>query len=265
MPRPGDLRDWIERLPENGRYVFTRAEATGASGGVSAAASKMTLYRLEEKGRIVRPRRDFFVLVPPDYRSAGSPPASWFIDDLMRHLGRRYYVGLLTAAALHGAGHQRPMVFQVIADGAEREIEVGRVRIEFHVSRRVEEAATLPVQTVTGSMVVATPETTAFDLVRFPAAAGYWSNIATVLSELAEKLSPAALADASARVAQTDVQRLGWMLDFVEQCELANSLAGVLDGKRLQPTRLSAADAADPALLDPRWRVLVNADVEPDL
>lgn len=43
-------------------------------------------------------------------------------------------------------------------------------------------------------MQVATPETTAFDLVRFPAAAGYWSNIATVLSELAEKLDPEPLA-----------------------------------------------------------------------
>jgi hypothetical protein len=64
---------------------------------------------------------------------------------------------------------QQPMAFQVIAEAAERDIEVGRVRIEFHVGIRFEGAATQSLQTETGTMHVATPETTAFDLVRFPA------------------------------------------------------------------------------------------------
>ena len=68
----------------------------------------MTLYRLERSGAIVSPRRRF-VVVPGGYCSAGGPPAIWFIEDLMRHLGRRYYVALLSAAALHGAGHQQPV------------------------------------------------------------------------------------------------------------------------------------------------------------
>jgi predicted transcriptional regulator of viral defense system len=247
------LHDWIEALPEDGRYVFTRAETTGVTDA-SDAAIKMTLYRLKRSGAIVSPRRDFFVVVPREYRSAGCPPATWFIDDLMRHLGRRYYVALLSAAALHGAGHQQPMAFQVIADAAERDIEVGRVRLEFHVSNRFEGAATQSMQTETGTMIVATPETTAFDLVRFPAAAG-----------LSEKLDPEALAAGADRVSRSDVQRLGWLLDFVEESALADCLATTLADKRLLPTPLTAArDAAD-APLDPRWRVLVNDDVEPDL
>jgi hypothetical protein len=94
-------------------------------------------------------------VVPREYRAAGCPPASWFIDDLMRHMGRRYYVGLLTAAALHGAGHQQPMAFQVMADSAERDIEVGRVRIDFHMSSVFDGAATEPMQTETGTMLLA--------------------------------------------------------------------------------------------------------------
>jgi hypothetical protein len=47
------------------------------------------------------------VVVPPEYREAGCPPASWFIHDLMRFLGQPYYVALLTAAAIHGAAHQQ--------------------------------------------------------------------------------------------------------------------------------------------------------------
>jgi len=136
MAQSGSLRSWIEALPEHGRYVFTRAEAGAVADGTDSAI-KMALYRLKRAGAIVSPRRDFYVVVPREYRSAGAPPATWFIDDLMRHLGRRYYVALLSAAALHGAGHQRPMAFQIITDAAERDIEVGRVRIDFHVSRRL--------------------------------------------------------------------------------------------------------------------------------
>ena len=41
-------------------------------------------------------------------RVAGAPPASWYIDDFMKAIGAPYYVGVLTAAALHGAAHQQP-------------------------------------------------------------------------------------------------------------------------------------------------------------
>lgn len=157
------------------------------------------------------------------------------------------------------------MAFQVIVDAAERDIAAGRVRIDLHVSNLCDGAATQPVQTETGTMEVATPETTALDLVRFPAASGYWSNIATVLSELAEKLDPKALAAGASRVARTDVQRLGWLLDFVEQPDLANALAATVAGKRLLPTPLTGARESTSAPLDDRWHVLVNDDVEPDL
>jgi predicted transcriptional regulator of viral defense system len=264
VANPGSLHHWILALPGDGRYSFTRDEAASVSGG-SPASVKMTLYRLKRIGAIVSPRRGFFVIVPPEYRSAGSPPASWFIDDLMRHLGRRYYVALLSAAALHGAAHQQPMAFQVMADAPERDIEVGRVRIELHVSRLVDGAATQQMQTETGAMVVASPETTAFDLVRFPEACGYWSNVATVLAELADKLDPVRLAALVPRGARSDAQRLGWLLERIGRVDLADALGQVLAGKRLLPTALTTVRESADAPLEPRWHVLVNDDVEPDL
>jgi predicted transcriptional regulator of viral defense system len=264
MAEPRLLRDWIEALPEAGRYTFARSEVAAVTSA-SAQAVKMTLLRLKKRGAIVSPRRDFFVVVPREYRAAACPPASWFIDDLMRHLRRRYYVGLLSAAAIHGAGHQQPMAFQVLVDSPERGVEVGRVRIEFHASRALEGAATQAMQTETGSMQVATPETTAFDLVRFPAASGHWSNVATVLAELSETIDPSALAASASRTARTDVQRLGWLLDLVGQRKLSDALAATVEHTRLLPTPLTGGRAADGARLDPRWHVLVNDDVEPDL
>lgn len=263
MSNPGALRDWIEALPSAGRYSFTRAEAAAAFAR-SDAAIKMTLYRLKRSGAIVSPRRDFFVVVPAEYRAAGCPPPSWFVDDLLRHLGRRYYVSLLSAAALHGAGHQQPMAFQVIADAIERDIEVGRVRIELHASNLVTGAATTRLPTETGTMVVATPETTAFDLVRFHASCGHWSNVATVLGELAARLNPALLAAGSQRVARSDIQRLGWLLDLVGHRRLALALEETLVDHRLAPTLLSPGWDAAGAERNDRWHLVINDVVEPD-
>jgi len=264
MANPGALHDWVEMLPGDGRYAFTRRDAESVTDA-SSEAVEVTLRRLKKRGRIVSPRRGFYVLVPPEYRSAGCPPATWFLHDLMLHLGRRYYVALLTAAALHGAGHQQPMAFQVMVDAIERGIEIERVRIEFHVSNLVFKANTTRIQTETGTMVVASPETTAFDLVRFPSASGYWSNISTVLLELAGELDPALLSAGAERVERSVVQRLGWLLDFLEEQDLADALARVLDGERLVPTPLNTRRDSAIAPLDPRWRVLINDDVEPDL
>jgi len=264
MANPGVLHDWIEALPGDGRYAFARADAQAVTDA-SPQAVEATLRRLKKRGRIVAPRRGFYVLVPPEYRSAGCPPATWFLDDLMRHLGHRYYVALLSAAAMHGAGHQQPMAVQVLADAVVRDIEVGRIRIEFHVSNLVDVAAVEKMQTETGDVFVSTPETTAFDVVRFPSASGHWSNIATVLSELAEKLDAVRLAAGAARVARSDAQRLGWLLDFIDEGGLADALAEVLEGKRLAPAPLTTRRDSSNAPLDPRWHVLVNDDVEPDL
>jgi len=117
---------------------------------------------------------------------------------------------------------------------------------------------------VTGTMIVSTPETTAFDLVRFPAASGYWSQVATVLAELVERLDAARLVGGAARVARSDVQRLGWLLDFIGRPALADALADALSGHRLVPVRLNSRRDAGGAVRDRRWNVLVNDQVEPD-
>src|SRR5687768_9910587 len=118
------------------------------------------------------------------------PPASWFIHDLMMAMERPYYVGLLTAAGLHGASHHQPQEFQVITNRPIRPITVGRSRIRFFASRFVSMAAVTNVKTPTGSMLAATPETTTVDLVRFAKFAGQLDNVATVIAELIPKLDP---------------------------------------------------------------------------
>ncbi len=106
----------------------------------------------------------------------------------MAYLGPPYYVGLLTAAALHGAAHQAPQEFQVVTDHPLPMIEIGRVRIRFVKKAHLRASPTLRVNTQTGQMRVSTPAATAFDLVRYPEHGSFLSNVVTVLHDLVERL-----------------------------------------------------------------------------
>ncbi len=133
MPSRPAISLLVEQLQSQGRYTFTRPEAESESKR-SFVAAQTALRRLKEQGRIVSPRRGFYVIVPLEYRVTGSPPASWFIDELMLYLAQPYYVGLLSAAAIHGAAHQQPMVFQVVTNKPTREMRAGKVAIQFSMS-----------------------------------------------------------------------------------------------------------------------------------
>src|ERR1039458_9159999 len=115
---------YLTRLLSTGRVVFSREEAQKALGALLDAAE-----RQQRKHHLVSPRRGFYVIVPPQHLAWGAPPPSWYIDDLMRHEGCPYYVGLLRAAELHGASHQAVMEFQVVTDKKMPELQVGRSRI----------------------------------------------------------------------------------------------------------------------------------------
>ena len=258
------MTTFVEDLQAKGRYTFTQTEAMNADER-SDIALEAALRRLKQKGRIANPRRGFYVIVPVEYRAAGCPPANWFIDNLMQFLGQPYYVGILSAAAIHGAAHQQPMIFQVVTDRPTRPAQAGRVRIGFHVGRHIETAPVIETQTETGSMRVSTPETTAFDLVRFAPSAGHIGNVMTVLSELVEKIETQTLISLADMYAVTDVQRLGFLLERLGENRLADPLAARLKAQRYRPILLAPGQTKVNTSFDPRWRVIPNETLEMEI
>ncbi|MDT8370118.1 MAG: type IV toxin-antitoxin system AbiEi family antitoxin [Longimicrobiales bacterium] len=256
------LANFVDDLQARGRYTFTREEVHQAFGAWTPA-TRASLRRLADAGRIVRPRQGFYAIVPLEYRSAGSPPASWFIDDLMRYVEQPYYVGLLSAAALYGAAHQRAQEFQVVTDRPTRTLFVARLRIRFLQSTRVRERPVRQVKTETGSIRVSTPEATALDLVHYLAPAGQMDHVATVLSELADVLDPEELTRLADTAASVEVRRLGYLLELVGATKAADGLAdalGTLDKARPLEPGLPQRGAERNA----RWGLYVNAAIEPD-
>lgn len=255
------MQDLPDLLISRGRYGASLEEIRSLTG-LSDAAISSGLQRLRRQGRAFSPTRGLYVVIPPEYRSWGVIPADWFIDDLMRHLGRHYYVALLSAAAYHGAAHQAPQTFQVMADGRVLDRTIERVRLRFYVSEHAADTPTCMVTVHTGSIPVSSREATVVDLVREPRASGGISNVATILAEIGE-LDGSALATLAARHGRALARRTGWMLDRYGSCQ------------DLGPLRLAARlDLGEPALLspsgprrgraDPVWGVRLNVPVEPD-
>lgn len=260
--QPGSLAELVDSYQASGRYVLTRTQAS-TTLGLSDEALKKAVQRLRAKRRLAVPRRGFFVIVPVEYRQAGAPPPSWYIAELMKFCGRRYYVSLLTAAALHGAAHQQPQEFQVVSDGQLRPVVVGRARLRFFRKLRIDPTPIIDVKTETGIMRVATPEATALDLLRYLKGAGHLGHVATVLAELAGKMDGGRLVAAAKLEGDLpSAQRLGYLLEAVGARSVAAALALWIAGQRppyvlLRPDRSSRLSSKDE-----RWRVMVNEQIE---
>ena len=255
---------FLQDLQGQGRYVFSTEEATQGLGR-SLTATRAALRRLKEKGEIADPHRGFHVIVPPEYRRLGCLPADQFVPELMQRLRERYYVTLLSAAAYHGAAHQKPQVFQVMVPRRRRPIACGDVRIQFISRSDMAETPVIDRNTPRGTLKVASAAATALELVGYPEHSGGLSNVATVLAELAESVDAGALVAEAHRAPLSWVQRLGYLLSLVEASELATALEPVLAARKPFPVALapSAPLAGRPS--DTRWKVVVNVHVEPDL
>ena len=60
------------------------------------------LSRLRGRHEVFSPAQGLYVASPPEYRNHGVVPAEWFVDAMMRRLGRPCYVCLLSAKGRRG-------------------------------------------------------------------------------------------------------------------------------------------------------------------
>lgn len=262
LPGAATLSDFPEALIAEGRYWATTEELTEFLG-VSRASLHQAAARLAHQGRLLSPTRGFYVMVPPEYRIRKAPPAEWFIDPLMKYLHRQYYVGFLTAAAMHDAAHQAPQTFQVVSEKFLPDRDIGRLHLRFTTSSRVGEMAVEHRTTHTGYFVLATRETTVVDLVWRYRHGGGISNVATVLMEIGP-LDGDTLARLAPVRDRATVRRLGWLLERHRQDVDVHWLQFVARPSEGEPVLLTPS-ARKRGHVDKRWGVLVNTEVEPDL
>ena len=254
--------DFISALAAKGRHHFTTEEARRALG-TSAAAVRLALGRLQKRQLTAAPVRGFHVIVPPEYASLGCLPADQFIPALMAKNNLPYYAGLLSAAQYHGAAHHRPQQFQVMVEKPRRAIACGKVRVAFFVRRRAVQVPAQGFNTPRGTIRVATPEATAFDLVGYARQAGGLDQVATVLAELARRIDPERLVETASHAPVPWAQRLGYLLEAVEASQTARPLKRHVQTAAREYVPLRPGKKATGAK-QRDWRLILNAHPHPD-
>ncbi len=261
------LEAFVDDFRGQGRYSFTVTDLRHKYD-LSDEALKKALQRLVSKGEASKVRQEFYVIVPPEYRSRGILPTSFFIDDLMRFLGKDYYVGLLTAASFYGAAHQQPQEFYVVTTKPTlRAINTGKVNISFSYKKEWHGADVKERKVETGYIKVSSPELTALDLITYFNRVGGLNRVATILDELAERLNKTTLAETARRYGNTaTIQRLGYLLETLEKHSLAEMLSEVLKGIKHFPVLLRPQKGERGTMITGNsWKVAANTKIEADL
>ena len=264
-----NLQDWVTSEMIRGRYIFTKDDVLRLQLPISNQAIQNSLKRLSDRGIIVSPWQNFYVIIPTEYKLRGIIPPTFYIDKLMTFLGRDYYVSLLSAAELNGATHQKAMVFQTTVNGgAIRSGIKNGTRLDFTLRQHLPLDFTKKVKTQMGYMNVACAELTALDIVAEEQKIGGLSRATEVLMELCETMQwNESKLPLLAYFSSATIQRLGYLLELIEETELANNLYSLLkqSGKTIRkiPLKQSVAFTEDMPINN-RWKIIINYEIETD-
>lgn len=257
------LDKYLIGVRAQGRYAFT-AEELKNKFDLSPNALNQILYRLKQKREIALIRQGFYVIIPPEYSKQGIIPPYLYIDDLMKSLDKPYYVGLLSAAALHGAAHQQPTAYTVITKSpAPRNVD--NLKILFFSKQEFLQDGIIQKKTPAGYIHVSSPELTALDFFDYIYKFGI-NRIATILQELSEEMKPSLLLKIARQYPSTAaIQRLGYILETVASSEkLSDALWKILNERTFYPVPLSPQKDKK-GEIDNKWKIIQNMEIESDL
>jgi predicted transcriptional regulator of viral defense system len=263
------IKSWIEEMQSSGKICFTLSETLGRFPLHHSDSLKRNLTRLVSKRKICSVWKGFYVIVPVEYQAKGIIPAVYYIDQLMKFLGRDYYISLLNAAEFYGAAHQRPMEFSVMTTPPSLRPALKKsIKINFHNKSDILEQYTEQRKTPTSYIRISSPELTATDLIQYEKTIGGLNRSSTVLCELVENCRFKKLrADFFEYVPTPVIQRLGYLLD--EELGLkkqADDLYIVAKkfGCKFRKTPLKNRKSITSCSVNKKWNVIVNEHIEID-
>ena len=259
------IETYLETIRAKGRYSFSLEELLNEFN-ISYNTLKQRLYHLKRKNKIAQIRQNFYVIIPPEYTALGTLPPDLFIDSMMGYLNKKYYVGLLSAAALHGAAHQQPTTFFVMSEfPAPRNITNEKLKIRFFSKQNMIEYGIIQKKTPSGRVNVSSPELTAFDLLDNINHFGI-NRIATILMELYEVMLPSKLSKTAKLVDnKANIQRLGFILEnIVGEEKLSSALFKIISKTNFTKVVLSPLKKRTGELND-KWKIIINEQIETDL
>lgn len=261
------LNDWITQNMLRGRYIFNMDDINKSFPHRSQDYLRTELGRLTKRGVIMSPCRNFYVAIPEEYRLNGMLSPDYYIDYMMRFMGKPYYVALLSAAAFYGAAHQLPQVFMVITNDNIRSVVRNGIKIVYTARKNIPVAYLVKKRAKSGDFNVSSPELTAIDLIEYEANIGGMSRASEVLAELMESVDFSNVNADFYKIGPTPIyQRLGYILEEIlkekKQSEILYKScrnAGLTFRKiPLKKGKIAQQEA------ETRWKIQVNMTIEMD-
>ncbi len=261
------IDEWIHQREIRGNMTFSIIELRQAFPTNSEKGVKTELRRQSLKGRIQSVYRGFYVVIPIQYQLQGIVPPYYYIDELMTHVGKPYYIGLLSAAAMYGAAHQRPMLTQVMTVEPRIKASEKNPLLEWHYRQVIPENLISTKNGEIGVVRYSSAELTAVDLVQFAGHVGGYQRVATVLAELIEMVDMSKMRDIQDNTTRAALRRLGCILENVlEENDKADELFEIIrgQGREWNTICLSNAHPYNHNVPNNRWRVNLNIKIEID-
>ena len=258
--------EWVNNRELHGQMTFSVEEISHVFSDKSPKVLKTELARLVARDRIQSVYRGFYVIVPVQYRLKGIIPPSYYIGELMQHLGKPYYIGLLSAAAVHGAGHQRAMQTQVVTTPPRLNVSGRNPLLDWNYRQMIPQELLITRNAEMGVIHYSSPELTAVDLVQYAEHVGGYQRATTVLAELADVLDMNKMANVIPYTTIATIQRLGYLLEMVlAEQEKADALYLLLkERKHWKSVLLNPSMPPKVNVSSNRWHVIANIDIEID-
>jgi hypothetical protein len=227
---------------------------------LSPTAAKNQLLRLGNWVVKITRKHQFYLIVSPEHRTIGAPPANWWLNDYFKWLGHPYYLALQSAAEAYGSEPQALQVTQVMTDASRREIIVGRLCIRFFLKNTIQQTPTQQLANAYAPLLVSTPEATAVDLVRYASRIGGIERAAETIVPLVPLMKAPGLKQAlDAENEPALGQRLGYILESAGHAKLARIVEDWLPAHPLWTPLVPAQVDRETTPTVPRWHLIKNA------
>ena len=258
--------DYIKELRSNGKYTFTEDDIY-KSVHKDEKNIRKDIDRLRAKGILKNIRRGFYMIIPEEYSHMGVLPVDFYIDYLMKFLQKQYYVGLFSAAMLHGAAHQQPQEYFVVTNSPKpRNIRKENFVINFSEKRNFPIYGIEQKKTATGYLKLSNKALTFIDLIYYVKNLGSFNRIITVLDELREEIRISDFKEVLKNdFPGTVYQRAGYILDkiFGEE-KLSRYIEEKLTKQKIRVALLNPS-GKKLGEIDHKWKIQINIKIESDI
>ncbi len=233
--KSGFVEQFLDQSQARGEFVIS-ADQLARAGLMTHLAVRRQFEHLSKRAQHLPGRPSAYLIVPPEHRARGAPPVAAWLDAYFRLRGQSYYVGLLSAANLHGSSSQAVQVTQVLTTKPTRSMDVGRLHLDFYVKTHLRQTPLSALAGMPAPLAVSSPEATALDLIGFSHRIGGIRRATEVIADLKGVMSVVGLRTALRAETQISVkQRLGYVLSILGLDRMAE------EARRSLPKRLAVA------------------------